>query len=307
MTMHAGQLAVSTEQVRALVARQFPQWRELRVRKITSAGTDNAIFRIGEHFAARFPIQPMDADTAISWLRAEADAARELAGRTRFATPEPVAIGEPGEGYPLPWAVQTWLAGTVASNDGLGESVPFARDLAEFIGGVRSIDTRGRTFRGRGRGGDLRSHDEWMQTCLSHSEGLLDVPSLRLLWAAFRELPREAPDMMTHGDLMPGNLLVSGGRLTGVLDVGGLGPADPALDLVCAWHALEAAPRQMLRDVLGSDDCEWQRGMAWAFQQAMGLVWYYADTNPVMSLTGGRTLERLLAAQRGGHARTTLP
>lgn len=31
-------------------------------------------------------------------------------------------------------------------------------------------------------------------------------------------------------------------------------------------------------------------------QQSMGLVWYYATTNPVMSQWGKRTLNRLLAA-----------
>ncbi|WP_448460126.1 phosphotransferase [Mycobacterium syngnathidarum] len=44
---------------------------------------------------------------------------------------------------------------------------------------------------------------------------------------------------MNRGDLLAGNLLVHHGRLTGVLDVGGLAPADPALDLVSAWHCLE--------------------------------------------------------------------
>ena len=101
---------------------------------------------------------------------------------------------------------------------------------------------------------------------------------------------------MTHGDLIPGNLLVADGRLTGVLDVGGLGPADPALDLVAAWHLLEPGPRQAFRDALGCGDLEWARGSAWAFEQAMGLVWYYAESNPAMSHTGRRTLERLTAA-----------
>jgi aminoglycoside phosphotransferase (APT) family kinase protein len=296
--MHAGQLTVSVRQVRALVARQFPEWRDLPINEVASTGTVNAIFRIGEHYSARFPLEPRAPDAASRWLRGEADAARELAGRTRFATPEPVGLGEPGEGYPLPWAVQTWLSGTVASDEDPGASVPFARDLAEFIGGVRSVDTRGRTFRGTGRGGDLRAHDGWMETCFQRSESLLDVPSLRRLWAEFRSLARLAPDVMTHGDLIPGNVLVSGGRLAGILDVGGLGPADPALDLVGAWHLLEPAPRLALRDVLGTDDLEWQRGMAWAFQQAMGLVWYYANSNPVMSRIGRRTLERIVAAGR---------
>lgn len=294
VTMHPGQLDVSPQQVRALVARQFPEWRDLPVAEVASAGTDNAIFRIGEHYSARFPLQPITVDTASRWLRAEADAARELAGRTRFSTPEPIALGEPGEGYPLPWAVQTWLAGTVASDEDLSESVPFAHDLAEFIGGVRSLDTRGRTFRGNGRGGDLRTHDEWMETCFQRSERLLDVPKLRELWAGFRELPRVSPDVMNHGDLVPGNVLVAEGRLVGILDVGGLKPADPALDLVGAWHLLAPTPRLALRGKLGTDDLEWQRGMAWAFQQAMGLVWYYASSNPVMARIGRRTLDRIL-------------
>jgi len=41
---------------------------------------------------------------------------------------------------------------------------------------------------------------------------------------------------MTHGDLIPGNVLVADARLAGVIDVGGLGPADPALDPGAAWR-----------------------------------------------------------------------
>jgi len=132
-----------------------------------------------------------------------------------------------------------------------------------------------------------------METCFRRSADLLDVPRLRRMWTVMRTLPHEAPDVMTHGDLIPGNILVAGGRLAGVLDVGGLKPADPALDLVCAWHLLEAGPRQALRDALGSDDLEWERGRAWAFVQAMGAVWYYAASNPAMAGMGRRTLERL--------------
>ena len=187
--------------------------------------------------------------------------------------------------------MQTWVPGAVATPDGHTEA--FAHDLAEFVHGVRAIDTRGRTFAGDGRGGHLPDHDGWMETCFEHSEGLLDVARLRRLWAELRALPREDADVMTHGDLIPGNLLVAGGRLTGVIDVGGLGPADPALDLVAAWHLLDPGPREAFRADLRCGDLEWARGVAWAFEQAMGLVWYYAESNPAMSLTGRRTLERI--------------
>jgi aminoglycoside phosphotransferase (APT) family kinase protein len=294
--MHADQLTISLETVRELVGDQFPRWRDLPVRALPSSGTVNAIFRIGERLAARFPLEPGDVGAKRAWLAAEAEAAAELAGRTRFPTPEPVALGEPGRGYPLPWSVQTWLPGVVATDDDPGESVGFAEDLAAFIADVRAIDTRGRTFRGGGRGGELPTHDGWMDTCFRHSEGLLDVPRLRGMWSDLRTLPRgAAPDVMSHTDLIPGNILVAAGRLAGVLDVGGFGPADPALDLVGAWHLLEAGPRHALRTHLGPTELEWERGKAWAFVQAMGTVWYYRETNPTMSRMGHRTLARILA------------
>jgi aminoglycoside phosphotransferase (APT) family kinase protein len=294
--MHANQLTVSVGMVRGLVDAQFPEWRGLAVGRVASQGTVNAIFRIGDRLAARFPLQPRDVESTRRRLESEADAARELLGRTRFPTPEPVALGEPGAGYPLPWAVQTWLPGVVATDEDPGGSVAFAHDLAEFIGDVRAIDPRGRTFSGDGRGGDLRSHDDWMETCLRNSERLLDVPRLRRTWAVMRDLPRgDAVDVMTHGDLIPGNVLVSGGRLAGILDAGGFGPADPALDLVGAWHLLEDRPRRALRADLRCGDLDWERGRAWAFEQAMGAVWYYVDSNPAMYRMGRRTLERILA------------
>src|SRR5262249_42349149 len=137
-----------------------------------------------------------------------------------------------------------------------------------------------------------------------HSENLLDVARLRRVWARLRNLPRStAADVMTHGDLIPGNVLVSGGRLAGVLDVGDLGPADPALDLVGAWHLLEVGPRQVLRDDLERSDLEWERGKAWAVEQSVGAVWGYIESNPAISLTGQRTPDRLMAAARAPRVR----
>jgi hypothetical protein len=51
----------------------------------------------------------------------------------------------------------------------------------------------------------------------------------------------------------------------------------------------------VLRERLACDDLEWQRGKAWAFEQAMGAVWYYVDSNPAMSNMGQRTLAHIMA------------
>ena len=241
--MHGDQIDVTEQMVRRLVDDQFPQWRRLSLREIASEGTVHAIFRIGDGLAARFPLQAADAVEARTRLEAESSAALELAACSPVPTPVPVALGAPGHDYPLSWAVQTWLPGRTATVEDPGGSVGFAEDLAVFIAGLRAADTRGRRFAGTGRGGQLPDHDAWMDVCFRESEGLLDVSCVRRLWGELRSLPAIGPDVMSHGDLIPGNVLVRGARLVGVLDVGGFGPADPALDLVAAWHLLEQGPR----------------------------------------------------------------
>ncbi len=288
--MHEHQLTIDVDRVRELVHAQFPAWRGLGARRVASDGTVNAIFRIGQGLAARFPLLPTDrAD-----LEAEAAAMTSFAEHCPFPTPAFVAMGRPAPDYPSSWSVQTWLLGEVATPTGLAASAVFARDLAALIASLRKVDTAGRRFDGKGRGGHLPDHDAWMQLCFEKSEGLLDVPRLRGLWARLRELPSAGPDVMSHKDLTPPNLLVDGERLVGVLDAGGFGPADPALDLVAAWHLLDGEARQAMRETLGEPELPWKRGAAWAFQQAMGMVWYYQRSNPGMSLLGRTTLSRIL-------------
>lgn len=294
MTMHEDEIDISDEVVQELIKVQFPQWGSLPVRRIQSSGTVNTIFRIGDELAARFPLCLADPDELRGVLRREADAAALLVKHSPVPTPSPVALGEPGPGYPLPWSVQTWLPGTIATDADPGASTDFAHDLAAFVAAIRKTDTGGRRFEGTNRGGDIRAHDEWVETCLHNSAELLDVPRLRQLWREFRELPPGNPDVMTHGDLIPGNILVAGGRLAGVLDPGGFGPADPALDVIAGWHLLEDGPRAAFREDLACDDLEWERSKAWAFEQCLGAIWYYVESNPAMSAMGRRTLGRIL-------------
>jgi len=293
--MHPDQLHVDEEIVRQLIAEQFPQWRDESIVHIEGGGTVNAIFRIGEDFAARFPLNPGNPNELAAELRKEAAAMEELAGVCPVATPVHVAHGEPGPGYPMPWSVQSWLPGCVATPDGLAHSLEFAGDLVLLIRSLREADTSGRRFAGTGRGGDLRDSDDWMRTCFQESTGLLPVNELRAMWERFRILPESGQDRMTHGDLIPGNLLVKREKLVGVLDGGGFSPADPALDLVAAWHLLDADARDFVRGRLDVSGKQWWRGAAWAFQQAMGLVWYYRESNPEMSALGRSTLSRILS------------
>lgn len=293
--MHPDEVDVPTTLVRRLVDEQFPAWRDRALEPLPGRGTVNAVFALtggDEDLVVRLPLRP----EAAAALDAERAAARDLLGRTRFATPEVVAAGIPGHGYPFGWTVLRLLPGTPADQVDTAGSVGLVGDLAEFVRGVRTLPLRGRRFAGTGRGGDLHRHDAWVAECLQRSESLFDVPAARELWSRFRALPHVSADVVTHGDLVPGNLLLDGaGRLTAVLDVGGLGPADPALDLVAGWHLFDRPAREVFRTACGGEELDWVRGQAWAFVQAVGLVWYYLDSHPGMSSLGARTLARVLA------------
>lgn len=294
MPLHHGEVPVSVELVRSLVWDQFPRLADRDVVRVEGAGTTNAIFRLGDDLAARLPILPGEETAVRAEIEREAAALQLLAEHLAFEVPAHVGLGRPGRGYPVPWVVQTWVPGSVA--DGSGDSDEFVSDLVDLVGSLRALDVDGWTCRGRAVGGALTRHDAWVAECLDKSEPYLDVPRMRRLWAKFRALPRQNPDLMTHGDLIPGNLVVRDGRLAGVLDPGLLGPADPALDLIVAWHALADRVRDRFRHDLDCTDLEWERGKAWAFEQSIGLVWYYADANTSMHELGLRTLERIAAS-----------
>lgn len=301
--MHKDTIRIDVEIARRMIRGQFPQYKNDAIEPLPTIGTDYSIFRIGSIAAAKFPLRPSAPAVHADALRWEAAAMTELASHCPVPTPLPIGLGQPGPSYPQSWMVQSWVEGVTATPEGLCSSHVFALDLAHLLEQLRQADTQGRRFNGKGRGGSLRDHDRWMATCLARSKDLLNVRPLQQLWARFRELSAPTSIVMSHKDLIPANLVVRGQRLVGVLDGGGFAPADPALDLVAAWHLFDASSRAVLRNQLGSDDLEWRRGAAWAFHQAMGLVWYYEQTNPAMSALGRSTLARIAADAEIRHER----
>ena len=147
--MHPGQLDVDRATVAALLGEQFPQWARLPVSAVTSHGTVNTLFRLGDELVLRFPLEPGDPGAKRQWLLREADSARRLLGQVPVRTPEPVALGEPGHGYPLPWMVYRWLPGTVAAEAPVADSSGFATDLAAFVLALRRMDVEGGRSRAR--------------------------------------------------------------------------------------------------------------------------------------------------------------
>src|SRR5262245_10721898 len=127
-TMHDDQLHIDTDIAVELIGRQFPQYRDERIEPLRTIGTDNAIFRVGSTLAARFPLRAMDPAECAEVLRNEAAAMTEFAQQAPFATPRPVGLGKPGPRYPLPWSIQSWIEGEVATPTGFAASTVLARD-----------------------------------------------------------------------------------------------------------------------------------------------------------------------------------
>jgi aminoglycoside phosphotransferase (APT) family kinase protein len=187
--MHDDQVHIDADIARELIIDQFPQYRHEPIKQLGATGTLNAIFRIGSGVAARFPLRAMKPVECAEMLRREAAAMTEFAKHSPFATPRPLGLGQPSALYPMPWAVQSWIEGEVATPNGLATSTAFALDIANLIVSLRAADTHGRRFDGQGRGGNLPDHDDWMEVCFRNSDGLLDVARLRHMWARLRELP----------------------------------------------------------------------------------------------------------------------
>ena len=135
MRMHAGQVDIGPDVVARLVASQFPHWRGLPVTPVESDGTVNALFRLGEEVVLRLPSSRASTrSTGPGW-----SASRTSPGgspRSSLAVPEPLGVGEPGEGYPGPWTAYRWIPGETATARNLRAPTAFALELARFARAV---------------------------------------------------------------------------------------------------------------------------------------------------------------------------
>ena len=53
--MHIDEANIDVPLVNRLLAAQFPHWADLPIEPVHSAGTDNAIFRLGDEMSVRLP------------------------------------------------------------------------------------------------------------------------------------------------------------------------------------------------------------------------------------------------------------
>ncbi|WP_152365586.1 aminoglycoside phosphotransferase family protein [Microlunatus speluncae] len=261
-------IPVDERLVRELIMTQFPQWSELPIRRVAEEGWDNRTFHLGPELMVRVPSAyeyGLAVEKEQRWLPV-------LAPQLPLPIPEPVALGEPGAGYPYHWSVYRWLPGDPVSRDAITDLTGFATALADFLLALRAIDATdapGPGLHNWFRGGTLLTFAAQLEENLITLAGLINTEVVTEIWRLALESPWDGVPLWFHGDVASGNLLLRDGSLGAVIDFGTCGAADPACDLTIAWTLLTGESRAAFRDRLAVDEASWARGRGWALWKAL--------------------------------------
>ncbi|MBN7808735.1 aminoglycoside phosphotransferase family protein [Agrobacterium rosae] len=261
-------LEVSAETVAALVAEQFPQWTHLPVRRVEHSGWDNRSFRLGETMTVRLPSAAryvVQVEKEQRWLPC-------LAKHLPSPIPEPLALGQPGQGFPWQWSIYRWLDGkplalTLRDTD----LNLLARDVAGFLTALQAIDVSDGPAAGSHnfhRGGSLSVYSDETEAAIIALSDEIDVDVARDIWAKAIASEWQGAPVWVHGDIAEGNLLMENGRLAAVIDFGSSAVGDPSTDLILAWTVLDKESRRVFRDLLPFNPQTWQRARGWALWKA---------------------------------------
>ena len=281
---------VPADLVTALLAEQHPDLAGLPVHGRVH-GWDNITWRLGDELAARFPVRSLSAPLVAQeqrWLP-------HLAGLLPVLVPAPVRVGRPGTGFPWAWSVVPWLAGTTAATTDVAARSSWAVDLAEALGALHRPappDAPHNPFRGVPLA--MRAPlvgPRLADPALPHTDALTDAWEDGLAARAYA-----GPPLWVHGDPHPANLLVDGGRLSGLIDFGDLCAGDPASDLATAWLTFDATGRQAFvgrsNELHGWDGATWRRARAWAAGYVPTLL-AHPQEYPVLAAVGRHAAEQL--------------
>lgn len=251
-----------------LLREQAPRLAGMPIRPSSTSGSSNWVFRLGETLAIRLPRSEnyvADLVNEVRWLP-------HLAPELDVAVPDVVAVGQPSETFPRPWAVVSWVPGEVPlALDGTQQAL-LAGSLGTFLQSLHAVDTTDApTEPGHWgyRCGEpvTDTIDGWAEQAAAELADVFDPAAVREAWQRLRDVPPASePACWVHTDLSEENLLAHrDGRLAGVIDFGGVGVGDRSVDLLYAWSIFGASAREILRAASGADDATWARARAWAF------------------------------------------
>jgi aminoglycoside phosphotransferase (APT) family kinase protein len=279
---------------RTLVAAQFPQFAHLALAPVASAGTDNALFRLGPDMLLRLP----KAKWARHSIARESRILPHLANRLPLAIPELVAMGLPTGTFPHPWSILRWIDGESAIAPAF-ETIETAIALARFIRALQSVEPANDLSAGPAngfRGAPLSTRDSQARAAIAALSDEIDAPAATRLWDQALSAPaHDGAGTWVHGDIHPGNVLTRQGKLSAVIDWGCAAIGDPAVDLMPAWSMFSGAARTAFRKEIDAGADAWLRARGWTLSVSVIALAYYRDKNPTITAATRRDIAELLA------------
>jgi len=278
--------------IHSLLCEQAPQWSSLPIQRLSSAGTDNAIFRLGADYVLRIPKRPAAAPLLakeLDWLPHLQDLPLRVP-MIRFR-------GHARIGSGCDFAILDWLEGETATLENVVDPQSAAHDLARFLRSLRAKETAGAPASGdlnHRRGVPLAELSEVTLRAIAAVADEVDARRALDLWQRACATGGNRTATWLHGDLKADNLIARGGALCGVIDWGLAAVGDPAADDAAAWSWVHPAARPAFRIALAVDDDEWLRAKGWAVYGAViALSHYRGGKNEPLCRQSRQTLSRL--------------
>ncbi|MFF1573889.1 aminoglycoside phosphotransferase family protein [Leifsonia sp. NPDC058292] len=287
-------IASDADLVATLIAAQHPDLAGPLT--LVSDGWDNLIYRLGDAYAVRIPRR----DVAAHLIEHEQQVLPAFAARVGVTIPAPVRNGVPSELFPFAWSIVPWVDGIDGADLTAAERASIALPLAAFVAALHE-PASGDFPANPVRGVPLATRDAAVQERLRHLSTRMEVGHLTATWRDALDAPVwEGPPIWLHGDLHPGNLVLTPdrSRLAAVIDFGDVTAGDPATDLATAWLTFDPDARTRFRrrldDLSPTDDATWRRAAGWAVAMGSALA-AHSDDNPRMASLGRHALAQLAA------------
>jgi len=294
-------IEITTALVRHLIDTQFPQWKGLSIRPVALSGWDNRTFHLGEDMLVRLPSSKEYAaqvEKEQFWLP-------RLSRQLPLSIPVPLALGEPGEGYPWKWSIYRWIEGDSAASAPTIHLEQLATDLAQFLNALHRINASGGPLPGPHsffRGGFLSVYDAETRQAITLLKNRIDDVTVTKIWETALATSWQGPPVWVHGDISAGNLLIKNDRLCAVIDFGQLTIGDPACDLAIAWTLFRKESRHIFQATLHLDTDTWNRGRAWALWKALIIAAGLVKSNTVEGTQCWQIIDEIIADYKRGLA-----
>lgn len=292
--MHENELEIDESFVRKLLENQCPQWSNYPLSAITSSGTDNALFRLGNEFVVRLPRVEWEPGSIEKSINKEYEWIPQLAKLLTTSISAPIFKGNPDSFYPWSWLIVKWNDGLNPVFEENNEYALLAADLAHFLNELHGVKlSHGPLSR---RGVPLQKIDAETKKAIGELSEDLDSQLISSLWEQLLTTPSWEKELVwIHGDFLPGNILIQNHSLSGVIDFSDVGMGDPACDLIIAWSLFNKISREIFRKNLkNSDENTWRRGKAWALSIALIMLPYYKNTNPILATLARRMIKNIM-------------